>query len=399
MANTINYAAVFNRILDEKFFVMPRTLWMENTTPGLMYEGGKEIKVPKLAMDGLGDMVGCKAPDGDLVFDYETKQLQFYRGRNFEIPGYAVDETNFALTAPNVLRVFLNEHVLPEVDKVRIMTAAQAANSFGQVKYQASTGITAANVLGLLMADIAAVQDKIGETEQLYIQISTPVKNLLESSSEITRFLNVRDFEIRSANLKIEALNEQFLIGTPSGYMKADFDLLDGRTAGQTVGGVSFGGTAPGVNWIISARRAVDAIARPYVDKVITPDINQDGYCWKVMFHIYHGVWGYENKGDGLLANLDTTLGSLTVTSAAISGVSGKSTIGVNATNKEDAILVYIVDSAATTVTQGTALTGWAPLPADGIVTAANGKVITVALAGKESLLPLASGYATVVAN
>ena len=34
MANSINYAAVFNRILDEKFYILPRTMWMENTNPG-----------------------------------------------------------------------------------------------------------------------------------------------------------------------------------------------------------------------------------------------------------------------------------------------------------------------------------------------------------------------------
>ena len=62
--NNINYAAIFNRILDEKFYIMPRTLWMENTDPSIQWEGGKEIKIPYLEMDGLGDMQGYKAPDG-----------------------------------------------------------------------------------------------------------------------------------------------------------------------------------------------------------------------------------------------------------------------------------------------------------------------------------------------
>ena len=44
--NNINYAAVFNRILDEKFYILPRTMWMENTTPGIQWTGGKDIKVP-----------------------------------------------------------------------------------------------------------------------------------------------------------------------------------------------------------------------------------------------------------------------------------------------------------------------------------------------------------------
>ena len=71
---------------------------------------------------------------------------------------------------------------------------------------QASSGITPDNILTLLMADIAKVQDQIGETEQLYVQISTQLKNTLMMSSQITRFLNMRDFSINSANLKIEAM-------------------------------------------------------------------------------------------------------------------------------------------------------------------------------------------------
>ena len=109
--NTVNYAAVFNRILDEKFYILPRTMWMENTNPGIEWNGGKEIKIPYVGMNGLGTMNGYKAPDGDLTLGWETKQLQWYRGRNFAIGRYDVDETNMALTVGNALRVFLAEQL------------------------------------------------------------------------------------------------------------------------------------------------------------------------------------------------------------------------------------------------------------------------------------------------
>ena len=216
--NSINYAAVFNRILDEKFYIMPRTLWMENTNPGIEWTGGREIKVPFMSMDGLGNMQGYKAPDGDLTLGYETKTLQWYRGRNFAIGRYDVDETNMAMTVDNALRVFLRQHVIPELDRLRIAKLAQHAVSYGTacITAQATSGINANNILGLLLNDIAKVQDKIGEDEQLYIQIGTQLKNLLQQSEKITRYLDIRDFSIRSATLRIEALDGQFLIGTPT---------------------------------------------------------------------------------------------------------------------------------------------------------------------------------------
>ena len=402
MANSINYAAVFNRILDEKFYILPRTMWMEDTNPGIVWEGGKEVKIPKLGMDGLGDMNGYKAPQGDLVLDYETKKLQWYRGRNFSIGRYDVDETNFALTVGNALRVFLNEHVIPEIDCLRIANAAQGAISYGKVTVQATSGISTANILEKLLSDIATVQDAIGENEQLYIQISTGLKNMLEQSTQITRYLNVKDFAVRSATLRLEAINDQYLIGTPSKYMHSVFGLNDGATAGQTIGGVSFANLGPNINWIIAARPAVDAISRPQITKVIDPDMNQEGEFWKVMFSVYHGNWILEQKGDGLLVNIDNVGGSLTVSTEA-GASAGASTVTVTGVKPDGFKYMYkCADGTAPSVTVGTALAvadGWADLPADGKISTTNGYKITVALVAATNNKPIASGNATVSAG
>ena len=404
MANTINYAAIFNRILDEKFYILPRTMWMEDTNPGIVWEGGKEVKIPILSTDGLGNMSGYRAPAGDLTLGWETKKLQWYRGRNLTIGRYDVDETNFALTVGNALKVFLNEKVIPEVDCLRIAGAAQGAVGFGTVVAQASASITAANILDLLMADIGKVQDKIGENEQLYIQISTSLKNLLERSSQVTKYLNVRDFTVRSVNLKVEALNDQYIIGTPSAYMHSVFGLNDGVTGGQTVGGVTFTNLGANINWIIAARPAVDAIARPQISKVIDPDTNQDGEYWKIMFSLYHGLWTMENKGDGLLVSLDTaSADDLTVSTTAGTVAAGDSVVTVSGVKPDGFKYVWKAASdTAPTVSIGTALTttdGWAELPANGLISTTNAYKITVALVSAASLQPVAYGSGDVSAK
>jgi hypothetical protein len=379
-------------------------MWMEDTNPGIVWEGGREVKIPKLGMDGLGNMSGYKAPQGDLTLAWETKTLQWYRGRNFSIGRYDVDETNFALTVGNALRVFLNEKVVPEVDCLRIAAAAQGAVAYGQVVAQAAADITTANILGLLLADIAKVQDRIGETEQLYIQISTGLKSLLEQSAQITRYLNVKDFQIRNAVLSLNALNDQYLIGTPSGYMHSIFGLNDGVTGGQTVGGVTFTDLGPNINWIIAARPAVDAVARPQISKVIDPDTNQEGEFWKVMFSIYHGSWILEQKGDGLLVNLDTaSADDLTITSEAGTAAVGDSIIGVSGVCPDGFMYVWKAASGtAPAATVGGVLTstdGWAELASTGLISSTNGHKITVALVAKSNRKVIAYGKGTVVAK
>ena len=404
MANSINYAAVFNRILDEKFYVLPRTMWMEDTNPGIVWEGGKEVKIPKLGMDGLGTMNGYKAPQGDLTLAWETKQLQWYRGRNFSIGRYDVDETNFALTVGNALRVFLQEKVVPEVDCLRIAAAAQGAVAYGQVVAQASADITTANILGLLLADIAKVQDKIGENEQLYIQISTGLKNILQQSTQINRWLDTdSEMTVRNVNIQVDKLNGQFIIGTPSGYMHSVFGLNDGATGGQTVGGVTFANLGPNINWLIAARPAVDAIARPQISKVIDPDTNQEGEFWKVMFSIYHGNWVMENKGDGLLVSLDTASGDDLTVSTEAGATAGASTVTVTGVVPDGYMYVWkAADGTAPAVTIGGTLAAadsWAELPADGKITTTNNYKITVALVAKSNRKAIAYGKGTVSAG
>ena len=403
--NNINYAAIFNRILDEKFYIMPRTAWMENTNPGIEWMGGKEIKIPYISMNGLGTMNGYKAPDGDLNLGYETKQLQWYRGRNFAIGRYDVDETNMTLTVGNALRIFLAQHVVPEVDRLRIAKLAQNALGYGLtcVTQQASNSITAANILGLILDDITKIQDKIGENEQLYIQISTKLKGLLEQSSQITRYLNVRDFTVRSVTTRMEALNDQYLIGTPSSYMNSVVKVNDGTSSGQTVGGLTFTDLGPAVNWIIAARPVADAVARPQITKVIDPDMNQEGEFWKIMFSIYHGMWTMDQKADGALVNMDTTLATFSVTSVAGTVTAGDSVITTTAAVPDGMKLLWkAANGTAPAVAFGTALTaagGWAELPASGLISTTNGYKITVALVAGGSNLPVAYGTTDVVAK
>jgi hypothetical protein len=130
--------------------------------------------------------------------------------------------------------------------------------------------------------------------------------------------------------------------------------------------------------------------------------MNQDGEYWKIMFSIYHGLWTMENKGDGLLVNMDTTLGEFTVSSEAGTVAVGDSVIGTNAVVPYGMKLVWKAASGtAPAVAVGTALKasdGWADLPADGKISTTNGYKISVALVAVSGQ-PVAAGSATVVAK
>lgn len=405
MANTVNYAQIFNSLLDEVFYILPCTMWMENTNPGIKWDRGRYVNIPKMKTPGLGNMAAYKAPDGDLTLEYEQKYLQYYRGRNMVIGRYDVDETNFAMTVGNAMRVFLNDNVIPEVDKLRLMRAAQTAYKSSKVSYY---NPVVGTILTNLLSDIALVQDKIGENEQLYIQMSTTVKNTLMLSSEMTKYLNSRELAVKAINLKIQTVNDQFIIGAPSGYLKTSFYLLDGSTTGQETGGLSSDPFAQSVNWIIASRSALDAISRPQITKIIDPDTNQEGEYWKIMFSLYHGIFDYDNKIEGLRISVDSSavstlyVASADVATAGKTGITCSSSSGGTAYVVPDGYKLYYKThaSSAPAVAQGTALDAtWTECTSAFELTATNGHKITCALAVNGSKLPVAAGNATIAVS
>lgn len=393
------YAQIFNQAIDEYFYILPRTAFMENTNPAIKYDGGQIVQIPIIDVSGLGNMVNSIAPTGVVNTGWESRQLQYWRGVNLPVSRYDPNLTNDVKNVANSMNSLMRYHVVPELDRVRIMRAATFALGGGNLVYN-STPTT--DILEALLTDIATVQDQIGEDEQLYILMPTPLKKALSLDPKITRVLNVRDMQIRDVSVDVEAINDQYLIGCPSRYMYTNFNLLPG-TSDQF--GVTSDPLAQPVNWIITARQVMDSKAFPRVTKVIDPDVNQEGEFWKIMFSMYYGVWGYDRKQNGILVNINaSTVNTLYV--ASVAGGSGMTTLTVSATDGGPAYtvpdgysLLYKIGGSAQPVTLKTPLDStWTALSgSQATIAATASQTVTVALVANNTLMPVASGSATIV--
>lgn len=125
--NTIQTAAVIQSELDKAAVEQATSGWMEVNSNLVKYNGGSEVKIPELSMDGLADydrQNGFVA--GGVNFKYQTKTMTQDRGRSFSFDENAVDETNFVLTAATVMGEFQRTKVIPEIDAYRYSTIAAA---------------------------------------------------------------------------------------------------------------------------------------------------------------------------------------------------------------------------------------------------------------------------------
>ena len=53
--NTIEYAKVFTDALDAQLVEGSTSGWMEANAGQVKYQGGNEIKIPKITLNGMGD--------------------------------------------------------------------------------------------------------------------------------------------------------------------------------------------------------------------------------------------------------------------------------------------------------------------------------------------------------
>jgi len=306
MANSIDYATLFMPVLDAQIIQQATSGWMERNAGQVIYNGGREIKIPKISTDGLGDYSREGGyPRGAVTLEYETMSMAMDRGKQFLLDSMDVNESNFVANASNTMSNFQKRWVIPEVDAYRYSKIAALAISKGK----ASGGYTPVvdDVLTKLKTDIAAVQDIIGDVP-LVITMSRTTKNVLDMSKEITRQLAIDAFQSGQYNTKVSWVDDCPIIPVPSARLKTAYVFNDGKTTGQETGGFVPDEAAKNINWIICAQNVPIAVSKTDNMKIFAPEQVQshDGYLMD--YRKYHDLWVPDNKFDALFVNVKEAL-------------------------------------------------------------------------------------------
>lgn len=289
MANTIAYATLFQQALDKAAVAKLTSGWMDANAGQVIYNGGKEVKIPKMNMDGLGDYSRANGfTQGSITLEYETKTMTQDRGRTFMLDSMDVNESNFVANATNAMGQFQNTKVVPEIDAYRYSKIATLAIA-GNVASGGNT-IDETNVLKLLKADITAIEDIVGDIP-LVITMATPIASILDDNEKISKRLDVTEFTKGDIVTKVKSFDGHPIVKVPSARMKTAYTFYDGKTSGQTAGGFVAAGTAKNINWIITPMYAPIAVNKTDKVRIFDPNTNQDADAWKLDYRKYHDLW------------------------------------------------------------------------------------------------------------
>lgn len=299
--NTLEFAQIVQTALDEQVVAEATSGWMELNSSQVKYTGGNEVRIPKLSMDGLGDYDRDNGfVQGGVTLTWETRTLTQDRGRTFQLDRMDVDEAAFIPTASAVMSEFQRVRVIPEIDAYRYSAIATQATTAG--KAEAGYTPDAATLLSKIRSAAYEIYDVAGEIP-LVLSLSMPVAAILESSTEIAKYMDTVDFARGEIHTKVRAIDGIPIMKVPSARMKTKYVFYDGETAEQTSGGFAAAEDAKDINFILQARDTAIAVSKTDKIRVFEPDTNQKADAWKLDYRKYHDLWILDNQFDRIRVN------------------------------------------------------------------------------------------------
>lgn len=306
--NTLATATLFQNKLDKVAIQEAVTGWMDANAGQVIYNGGAEVKIPKMSVQGLGDYDRDNGyQQGGVTLEYETRKMTQDRGRKFQLDPMDVNENNFVATAAAVMGEFQRMYVVPEIDAYRlskIATEAITANKAGMVTYGYTPGVEQTSALRKLKEGIKAVRN-MGYNTPLIVH-ATP-DFIMELELELAGKITAVTFSQGGINTQVPSVDSVPLISTPSNRMYTAIKINDGKTGGQEQGGYKKGDTAKDINFMILPRTTPIAITKQDIMRIFDPTVNQKLNAWQMDYRRFHDLWVLDNKIDSVYLSIKDT--------------------------------------------------------------------------------------------
>ena len=287
MANSITLFKKYIDLLDEVYQNASVTSALDgDMTLVQMGANTNEIVIPKISMDGLADYDRNGGyVHGDVTLTNETVKFNYDRGRKFTVDAMDNEETA-GLAFGKLAAEFIRTKVVPEMDAFRFATYA------GTTGISKATAGTLADGAAVLAALVAA-QNKMDEDEVPQENITPTLHNMI--------------YAVDTTKSK-EVLNSFAVVQkVPQTRFYTAIDLYDGKTdnsgasgANEKVGGFVKATTGKEINFMVIHKPALLQYPKHTVNKVISPDANQDSDGWLFFYRAYGLADVYENKVAGI---------------------------------------------------------------------------------------------------
>jgi len=285
MANNITKFKKYIEMLDEVYQVSSLTSKLDSdSTLARAGANANEIVIPKISMDGLADYSRNSGyVTGDVDLTMETVQFNYDRGRKFNIDAMDNEET-VGMAFGKLSSEFIRTKVVPELDAFRFSTYA-GISGISKVATPAALSTGADVIAALRVATNKMDEDEV-PYEDRHLFITPTLKGLIDdldttkSKEVLSRFASV--------NL------------VPQTRFYTAIELKDGTSENELVGGYAKASGAHDINFMVIRPDALTQYPKHSVNKIFSPDQNQDADAWIFCYRGYGLADAYENKVAGI---------------------------------------------------------------------------------------------------
>ena len=289
-ANDIDYATLFQTVLDEQVVQESTTGWMDANAGQVQYNGGKTVKVPKMTMTGLGDYSRSGGyPEGSVNLTYETFTMTQDRATQFLLDQMDVNETNFVANATNVMSEFQRAYVVPEIDAYRISKIATYALTGDYADTNCVFEYTPAK---------ATIIEKLADAVEIggYDSVILATPDVVKALECAIGANNIQSATFAQAGFDqtVPAFNGRPIIKVDASRMVSAITTAN-LSSGQG-GGWSKAASALDINFIVVPRTAPIGVNKLDEPKIFAPEQVQEYSGWLIDYRRYHDLWIMDNK-------------------------------------------------------------------------------------------------------
>ena len=303
--NTLATATLFMTTLDKVAIQEAKTGWMDANAGQVIYNGGAEVKIPIMSVQGMGDYDRENGyVQGGVTLTYQTRTMTQDRGRKFRLDPIDINESNFIATASSVMAEFQRTFVIPEIDAYRISkiaTEAITAKKAGMVEYGYTPGATGTSALRKFKEGITAVRE-MGYNGPLVCH-ATPTF-MMELDLELAGKISATTFAQGGIDTQVPSVDGVPLVATDAARMYTAITIYDGKTEGQKQGGYAKGTTGKDINFMILPRTTPIAITKQDVMRIFDPTVLQELNSWQMDYRRFHDLWVLDNKLNSIYLNI-----------------------------------------------------------------------------------------------
>lgn len=283
MANAIALFKKYIDLLDEVYKSASLTSDLDGDAT-LVKAGANtnEILIPKIKMDGLADYSRNSGyVKGNVTLEMETVKFNYDRGRKFDVDAMDNEETA-GVAFGKLSSEFIRTKVVPEMDAFRFATYAGLTG----ISKTSGTLADGTAVLEAILAAVSKMDEDEVPQENRYLYITPTLLN------------SVKALDTTKSREALEGFAK--IVKVPQTRFYTAIKLKDGKSGGDEAGHYEKASAGKDINFMVIHKPAVLQYPKHTVNKIISPEVNQDSDGWLFFYRAYQLADAYENKAAGI---------------------------------------------------------------------------------------------------